>query len=80
MQSKKTKIVCTMGPSTESEDVLRELIKAGMNVARLNMSHGSYPDHLKRLHLVREAADASYVRALKKAATTIARSMRGPRA
>ena len=40
-QTKRTKIVCTMGPATEDENVLRELIKAGMNVARFNFSHGS---------------------------------------
>ena len=37
---RKTKIVCTLGPSTDDEAVLRELILSGMNVARLNMSHG----------------------------------------
>ncbi|MDU2589777.1 MAG: pyruvate kinase, partial [Atopobium sp.] len=41
MARKKTKIVCTMGPATESDEVLRELILAGMNVARFNFSHGS---------------------------------------
>jgi pyruvate kinase len=39
---KKTKIVCTIGPSSEKEEVLRELIINGMNVARLNFSHGSH--------------------------------------
>ena len=42
MARKKTKIVCTMGRATESDEVLRELILAGMNVARFNFSHGSH--------------------------------------
>ena len=40
--TKKTKIVCTMGPSTEDEEVQRQLILHGMNVARFNFSHGSH--------------------------------------
>ena len=56
MQSKKTKIVCTMGPSTESEDVLRELIKAGMNVARFNFSHGSHDYHRAGVERVRRVS------------------------
>ena len=55
---RKAKIVCTLGPATDVPGGVESLVRAGMNVARLNMSHGSYPDHLKRLHLVREAADA----------------------
>lgn len=44
---RKTKIVCTMGPSTADDNVLRELMKAGMNVARQNFSHGDHENHLK---------------------------------
>ena len=44
---RKTKIVCTMGPSTTNDNVLRELMKAGMNVARQNFSHGDHETHLK---------------------------------
>ena len=44
---RKTKIVCTMGPSTADDNVLRELMKAGMNVARQNFSHGDHETHLK---------------------------------
>ena len=52
---RRAKIVCTLGPATETVDRLVELIQAGMNVARLNMSHGSYEEHLVRLENVREA-------------------------
>lgn len=54
---RRAKIVVTLGPATDSPDVMRSLIEAGMNVARLNMSHGSHAEHLKRLELVRNAAD-----------------------
>jgi pyruvate kinase len=54
MQLKKTKIVCTLGPSTDNPEVLRKMINAGMNVARLNMSHGSYEDHAVRIAMVKE--------------------------
>ena len=46
---RKTKIICTLGPSTDKEGVLRELIVNGMNVARFNFSHGSHEEHLGRL-------------------------------
>ena len=45
---RKTKIICTLGPSTDKEGVLRELIANGMNVARFNFSHGSHEEHLSR--------------------------------
>lgn len=54
---KRTKVVCTMGPSTEDEDVLRELIKCGMNVARLNFSHGSHEYHRKNIERVRRISN-----------------------
>lgn len=53
---RRAKIVCTLGPSSESVERLVELIQAGMNVARLNMSHGDYTEHLNRLQNVREAS------------------------
>ncbi len=46
---RKTKIICTLGPSTDKEGVLRDLIANGMNVARFNFSHGSHEEHLDRL-------------------------------
>lgn len=42
---KKTKIVCTLGPATDDDNVLRELIKSGMDCARFNFSHGTHEDH-----------------------------------
>ena len=51
--SKKTKIVCTMGPATEGEEVLRQLILHGMNVARFNFSHGSHQYHRSMIEKVR---------------------------
>ena len=46
---RKTKIICTLGPSTDKDGVLRELVASGMNVARFNFSHGSYEEHKGRL-------------------------------
>ena len=53
-QIRKTKIICTLGPSTEKEGVLRQLIEAGMDVARFNFSHGSHEEQLGRLERLRE--------------------------
>lgn len=53
---KKTKIVCTMGPSVETDTMIDALIANGMNVARFNFSHGDHAEHLERINLVRNAA------------------------
>jgi len=53
---RRAKIVCTMGPAVESPEKVRELIAAGMNMARLNLSHGGYEEHQSRLNEVRAAA------------------------
>ncbi len=53
---RRAKIVCTMGPAVESPQKVAELIAAGMNMARLNLSHGSYEEHQSRLDAVRSAA------------------------
>ena len=53
MIQRKTKIVCTMGPSTEDDSVLRELMLSGMNVARLNFSHGNHEYHLSNMQRIR---------------------------
>ena len=57
MQEKKTKIVCTMGPATEDENVLRQLIENGMNVARFNFSHGSHDYHRAGIARVRKVSE-----------------------
>lgn len=51
---KKTKIVATIGPSSDSEEMLEELIKAGMNTARLNMSHSTYKEHLEKINKIKK--------------------------
>lgn len=53
---RKTKIVCTIGPASEGPETIRALIRAGMNVARLNFSHGALDEHLQRINNLREAA------------------------
>ncbi len=53
---RRAKIVCTMGPAVESPEKVAELIAAGMNMARLNLSHGGYDEHQNRLDLVRAGA------------------------
>ncbi len=50
---RKTKIVCTIGPATDSEEMIGRLMDAGMNVCRLNMSHGSYEEHGQRIELIK---------------------------
>ena len=51
---RKTKIVCTIGPSSDSKEMIEKLIKAGMNVARLNFSHSDYKAHLAKIKTIRE--------------------------
>ncbi len=54
---RKTKIVCTLGPASESESVITGLCKAGMNVARMNFSHSTYEDHKRRIELIKKVRD-----------------------
>ena len=54
---RKAKIVCTIGPASESVEVLKKLIQAGMNVARLNFSHGTHEEHAMRIANIRRAAE-----------------------
>lgn len=54
---RKTKIVCTIGPASEKEEILIELIKAGMDVARLNFSHGDYNVHGERIRLIKKLSE-----------------------
>lgn len=53
----KTKIVCTLGPSSENKYVIKQLIIAGMNIARINLSHGNHEEHRKRINALRKACE-----------------------
>ncbi|HUR74745.1 MAG TPA: pyruvate kinase [Sporichthya sp.] len=55
---RRAKIICTLGPATDGEEQVRALVNAGMDIARLNLSHGSYPEHEERYRRVRAASDA----------------------
>ena len=54
---RKTKIVCTMGPACSDEKTITELCKAGMNVARLNFSHGEHKDHLEKINIIKKVRE-----------------------
>ena len=54
---RKTKIICTLGPAVDSEELIVALIKGGMNGARFNFSHGSHPEHLERLNRLKAVRD-----------------------
>ena len=54
---RKTKIICTIGPASENEQTLTAMCKAGMNVARLNFSHGSHEEHKKKIDLVKSVRE-----------------------
>ena len=56
MTLRKTKIVATLGPSSNSEEMLARMITAGVNVVRLNFSHGTAAEHIKRAEIVRNIA------------------------
>ena len=57
MKLKKTKIVCTVGPACEDKDLLVKMLESGMNVARMNFSHGSHEEHKRRMDVVKAARD-----------------------
>ena len=56
---RRAKIVCTLGPAVNTPERIRALVDSGMDVARMNLSHGAYADHEKVYKMVREASDAS---------------------
>ncbi|MBD3297391.1 MAG: pyruvate kinase [candidate division Zixibacteria bacterium] len=58
IQSKRTKILCTLGPATDKKAMLERLIRAGMNMARINMSHGVHDEHARRIRRLAEASRA----------------------
>ena len=51
---RKTKIICTLGPSTDSPEILEAMMKSGMDVARFNFSHGTHEDHKRRLEMLKD--------------------------
>ncbi|HEX9030041.1 MAG TPA: pyruvate kinase, partial [Anaerolineales bacterium] len=55
----KTKIVATIGPASEPPEVMRQILEAGMDVARINFSHGDFDSHQRVMHNLREAASAA---------------------
>ncbi len=73
VQRRKTKIVCTIGPASEPPGILQSLIRAGMNVARLNFSHGTHEEHLRKIREIRQLSDR-----LKKP-VTILQDLSGPK-
>lgn len=55
---KKTKVICTIGPASSTEETLTAMVKAGMNCMRLNFSHGTHPDHLEKIQMMRKINDS----------------------
>ena len=54
MEMKKTKVICTIGPASSTEETLTSMVKVGMNCMRLNFSHGAHPDHLAKIEMMRK--------------------------
>ena len=73
LADRRAKIVATIGPSTQSEEALKKAIKAGMNVARLNFSHGEHETHLSVIHLIRKLSKDL------QAPVTILQDLQGPK-
>ncbi len=69
---KKTKIICTLGPASDSEKILSELVDAGMNVARLNFSHGTHEEHAAKIAKIKR------IREQKKVPLPIILDTKGP--
>ena len=57
MIQKKTKIICTIGPKSETKERLTEMVELGMNVCRLNFSHGDYSEHGARIQTIKEVRE-----------------------
>jgi pyruvate kinase len=58
-QIRKTKIICTLGPATETPEMVTKLAEAGMNIVRLNFSHGDHVTHGQRITMVREVSEVA---------------------
>ena len=54
---RKTKIICTIGPASDSEEVLTQMCEAGMNVARLNFSHGTHEEHQEKIDIIKKVRE-----------------------
>lgn len=54
---KKTKVICTIGPASESPEMIKRLAQAGMNITRLNFSHGTHAEHLERIKTIRQVSE-----------------------
>jgi len=70
---RRTKIVCTLGPASSDPETIREMVRAGMDVARMNFSHGTHEEHRQRVERVREAAKA------EGRVVTILQDLQGPK-
>src|SRR5512137_1808839 len=70
---RRAKIVCTIGPACDSEECIRDLMKLGMDVARLNFSHGTHAEHARRIRRLRKVA-----RSLKRT-VCILQDLQGPK-
>ena len=73
LSMRKAKIVCTIGPASDSPTLLDQLIESGMDAARLNFSHGTHESHARAIKAIREAADRRHV------AVAIVQDLQGPR-
>jgi pyruvate kinase len=73
LSMRKAKIVCTIGPASDSHTVLDQLIESGMDAARLNFSHGTHESHARAIKALREVADRRHV------AVAIIQDLQGPR-
>ena len=69
---RKTKIICTIGPASETEETLCAMMDAGMDVARINFSHGAYADHLEKINRIKK------LRAEKGLAVSLLLDTKGP--
>ena len=58
LSTRQAKIICTIGPACNSEEMLRDLMRLGMDVARLNFSHGSHEDHACNIRRLRQVAES----------------------
>lgn len=70
---RRTKIVCTLGPASSDPETIRALVRAGMDVARMNFSHGTHEEHIERVRTVREAAQAEGT------VVTVLQDLQGPK-